>query len=212
MSFYAALIDLLGRCAPEMHVRPGRLGWTDGGDGHAWPALNFCIQTLATSMEPSPCGWPWARQCWGQDSDLHCPRPHLMALPVQRGRRAVRVRGGLGSRGGGLVLGALGVRPLGGRPAVPVSVPGAGGREQSPKGEQVLGDIPTPYPPPQLIQAGKGEALRIRAILRSLVPLDDLVGIISLPLQIPTLGKGRRGQDWARARCWGGSQWAPRAS
>lgn len=42
-----------------------------------------------------------------------------------------------------------------------------------------------------MIQAGKGEALRIRAILRSLVPLDDLVGIISLPLQIPTLGKGR---------------------
>lgn len=45
----------------------------------------------------------------------------------------------------------------------------------------------------QLIQAGKGEALRIRAILRSLVPLDDLVGIISLPLQIPTLGKGAQG-------------------
>lgn len=52
--------------------------------------------------------------------------------------------------------------------------------------------------PLQLIQAGKGEALRIRAILRSLVPLDDLVGIISLPLQIPTLGKGVRGQDSAR--------------
>lgn len=51
---------------------------------------------------------------------------------------------------------------------------------------------------PQLIQAGKGEALRIRAILRSLVPLDDLVGIISLPLQIPTLGKGVRGWDSAR--------------
>uniref|UniRef100_A0A4X2MA66 Ryanodine receptor 1 n=1 Tax=Vombatus ursinus TaxID=29139 RepID=A0A4X2MA66_VOMUR len=44
-------------------------------------------------------------------------------------------------------------------------------------------------PETHLIQAGKGEALRIRAILRSLVPLDDLVGIISLPLQIPTLGK-----------------------
>uniref|UniRef100_A0A8W4FKY0 Ryanodine receptor 1 n=1 Tax=Sus scrofa TaxID=9823 RepID=A0A8W4FKY0_PIG len=44
-------------------------------------------------------------------------------------------------------------------------------------------------PEMHLIQAGKGEALRIRAILRSLVPLDDLVGIISLPLQIPTLGK-----------------------
>jgi hypothetical protein len=55
-------------------------------------------------------------------------------------------------------------------------------------------DMPLPLisPPPQLIQAGKGEALRIRAILRSLVPLDDLVGIISLPLQIPTLGKGTR--------------------
>lgn len=46
---------------------------------------------------------------------------------------------------------------------------------------------------PQLIQAGKGEALRIRAILRSLVPLEDLVGIISLPLQIPALGKGGEG-------------------
>ncbi|XP_073652919.1 ryanodine receptor 1 [Tursiops truncatus] len=44
-------------------------------------------------------------------------------------------------------------------------------------------------PEMHLIEAGKGEALRIRAILRSLVPLDDLVGIISLPLQIPTLGK-----------------------
>lgn len=42
----------------------------------------------------------------------------------------------------------------------------------------------------QLIQAGKGEALRIRAILRSLVPIEDLVGVISLPLQIPSFGKG----------------------
>lgn len=55
-----------------------------------------------------------------------------------------------------------------------------------------------PISPMQLIQAGKGEALRIRAILRSLVPLDDLVGIISLPLQIPTLGKGLRWRDSAR--------------
>ncbi|EHH59543.1 hypothetical protein EGM_09681, partial [Macaca fascicularis] len=44
-------------------------------------------------------------------------------------------------------------------------------------------------PEMHLIQACKGEALRIRAILRSLVPLEDLVGIISLPLQMPTLGK-----------------------
>lgn len=58
-------------------------------------------------------------------------------------------------------------------------------------GQRVLDDVPPSIF--QLIQAGKGEALRIRAILRSLVPLDDLVGIISLPLQIPTLGKGAEG-------------------
>ena len=63
-------------------------------------------------------------------------------------------------------------------------------------GHGVPDDMPTSHL--QLIQAGKGEALRIRAILRSLVPLDDLVGIISLPLQIPTLGKGAEGRDSAR--------------
>uniref|UniRef100_A0A8C1G5K8 Ryanodine receptor 1a (skeletal) n=1 Tax=Cyprinus carpio TaxID=7962 RepID=A0A8C1G5K8_CYPCA len=44
-------------------------------------------------------------------------------------------------------------------------------------------------PEMHLIQAGKGEALRIRAILRSLVPIEDLVGVISLPFQIPAIGK-----------------------
>ncbi|KAF4082236.1 hypothetical protein AMELA_G00149190 [Ameiurus melas] len=44
-------------------------------------------------------------------------------------------------------------------------------------------------PEMHLIQAGKGEALRIRAILRSLVPIEDLVGVISLPQQIPAFGK-----------------------
>ncbi|XP_023662899.1 ryanodine receptor 1b isoform X3 [Paramormyrops kingsleyae] len=44
-------------------------------------------------------------------------------------------------------------------------------------------------PEMHLIQAGKGEALRIRAILRSLVPIDDLVGVISLSVQIPSFGK-----------------------
>ncbi|XP_031429541.1 ryanodine receptor 1b isoform X8 [Clupea harengus] len=44
-------------------------------------------------------------------------------------------------------------------------------------------------PEMHLIQAGKGEALRIRAILRSLVPIEDLVGVISLSVQIPTFGK-----------------------
>uniref|UniRef100_A0A671NLP0 Ryanodine receptor 1-like n=1 Tax=Sinocyclocheilus anshuiensis TaxID=1608454 RepID=A0A671NLP0_9TELE len=44
-------------------------------------------------------------------------------------------------------------------------------------------------PEMHLIQAGKGEALRIRAILRSLVPIEDLVGVISLSFQIPAFGK-----------------------
>ena len=42
----------------------------------------------------------------------------------------------------------------------------------------------------QLINKGKGEALRIRAILRSLVPTEDLVGIISIPLKMPITNKG----------------------
>uniref|UniRef100_A0A3Q1FT48 Ryanodine receptor 3-like n=1 Tax=Acanthochromis polyacanthus TaxID=80966 RepID=A0A3Q1FT48_9TELE len=44
-------------------------------------------------------------------------------------------------------------------------------------------------PEMHLINAGKGEALRIRAILRSLVPTNDLVGIISIPLKMPVINK-----------------------
>ncbi|KAG9347301.1 hypothetical protein JZ751_004868 [Albula glossodonta] len=44
-------------------------------------------------------------------------------------------------------------------------------------------------PEMHLINAGKGEALRIRAILRSLVPTTDLVGIISIPLEMPVVNK-----------------------
>uniref|UniRef100_A0A670JW45 Ryanodine receptor 3 n=1 Tax=Podarcis muralis TaxID=64176 RepID=A0A670JW45_PODMU len=40
-----------------------------------------------------------------------------------------------------------------------------------------------------LIQTGKGEAIRIRSILRSLVPTEDLVGIISIPLKLPAVNK-----------------------
>ncbi|KAG7283030.1 hypothetical protein CRUP_012923 [Coryphaenoides rupestris] len=40
-------------------------------------------------------------------------------------------------------------------------------------------------PEMHLINKGKGEALRIRAILRSLVPTNDLLGIISIPLSMP---------------------------
>lgn len=46
------------------------------------------------------------------------------------------------------------------------------------------------FPLFQLINKGKGEALRIRAILRSLVPTEDLVGIISIPLKMPIINKG----------------------
>ncbi|KAM6961301.1 ryanodine receptor 3 [Aplochiton taeniatus] len=44
-------------------------------------------------------------------------------------------------------------------------------------------------PEMHLINKGKGEALRIRAILRSLVPTEDLVGIISIPLKVPVVNK-----------------------
>ncbi|XP_077366254.1 ryanodine receptor 3 [Festucalex cinctus] len=44
-------------------------------------------------------------------------------------------------------------------------------------------------PEMHLINAGKGEALRIRAILRSLVPTTDLVGVISIPLTKPVVDK-----------------------
>ncbi|XP_066532570.1 ryanodine receptor 3 [Hoplias malabaricus] len=44
-------------------------------------------------------------------------------------------------------------------------------------------------PEMHLINKGKGEALRIRAILRSLVPTKDLVGSISIPLKLPAINK-----------------------
>ncbi|XP_051937189.1 ryanodine receptor 2 [Hippocampus zosterae] len=44
-------------------------------------------------------------------------------------------------------------------------------------------------PEMQLIQRGKGEAVRMRAILRSLVPIQDLQGVISISFQAPSLSK-----------------------
>ncbi|KAF7669099.1 hypothetical protein LDENG_00247690 [Lucifuga dentata] len=44
-------------------------------------------------------------------------------------------------------------------------------------------------PEMHLIQAGKGEAIRIRAILKSLIPIQDLEGVISISFQIPALAK-----------------------
>ncbi|KAK1792879.1 hypothetical protein P4O66_001586 [Electrophorus voltai] len=40
-------------------------------------------------------------------------------------------------------------------------------------------------PETHLIEAGKGEAIRIRVILRSLISVEDLEGILSLPLSLP---------------------------
>ncbi|XP_074531886.1 ryanodine receptor 2 [Halichoeres trimaculatus] len=44
-------------------------------------------------------------------------------------------------------------------------------------------------PEMHLIQGGKGEAIRIRAILRSLIPTQDLEGVISIPFEIPSVSK-----------------------
>nr|XP_043902413.1 ryanodine receptor 2-like [Solea senegalensis] len=44
-------------------------------------------------------------------------------------------------------------------------------------------------PEMHLIQGGKGEAIRIRAILRSLVPIQELEGVISISFQVPSVSK-----------------------
>ncbi|KAG7228617.1 hypothetical protein INR49_013303 [Caranx melampygus] len=44
-------------------------------------------------------------------------------------------------------------------------------------------------PEMHLILGGKGEAIRIRAILRSLIPIADLEGVISISFQIPSVSK-----------------------
>ncbi|KAM9345211.1 ryanodine receptor 2-like [Symphorus nematophorus] len=44
-------------------------------------------------------------------------------------------------------------------------------------------------PEMHLIQGGKGEAIRIRAILRSLIPIQDLKGVISISFQVPSVSK-----------------------
>ncbi|XP_068576132.1 ryanodine receptor 2 isoform X5 [Cebidichthys violaceus] len=44
-------------------------------------------------------------------------------------------------------------------------------------------------PEMHLIQRGKGEAIRVRAILRSLVPIQDLEGVISISFQIPPVSE-----------------------
>ncbi|XP_061668950.1 ryanodine receptor 3 [Syngnathoides biaculeatus] len=57
-------------------------------------------------------------------------------------------------------------------------------------------------PEMHLINAGKGEALRIRAILRSLVPTTDLVGVISIPLTKPAVSKDGEVTEPNMAACF----------
>lgn len=45
-------------------------------------------------------------------------------------------------------------------------------------------------PEQSLILQGKNEAIRIRSILRSLVPLEDLIGVINLPFELPRMERG----------------------
>ena len=65
------------------------------------------------------------------------------------------------------------------------------GEEPLPQTHVHLADLTVSLALLQLINKGKGEALRIRAILRSLVPTSDLVGIISIPLKMPIVNKGK---------------------
>ncbi|XP_053538759.1 ryanodine receptor 2 isoform X6 [Ictalurus punctatus] len=53
-----------------------------------------------------------------------------------------------------------------------------------------------------LIEAGKGEAVRIRAILRSLIPVNDLEGVISIPFPLPFLDKDGCMMEPDMSRCF----------
>ncbi|XP_058254474.1 ryanodine receptor 2 isoform X2 [Hemibagrus wyckioides] len=57
-------------------------------------------------------------------------------------------------------------------------------------------------PEMHLIEAGKGEAVRIRDILRSLIPLKDLEGVISIPFPLPFLDKDGCVMEPDMSRCF----------
>ncbi|KAB5561969.1 hypothetical protein PHYPO_G00012580 [Pangasianodon hypophthalmus] len=57
-------------------------------------------------------------------------------------------------------------------------------------------------PEMHLIEAGKGEAVRIRAILRSLIPVEDLEGVISIPFPLPFLDKDGCIMEPDMSRCF----------
>ncbi|XP_062863941.1 ryanodine receptor 2 [Trichomycterus rosablanca] len=57
-------------------------------------------------------------------------------------------------------------------------------------------------PETHLIEAGKGEAVRIRDILRSLIHLKDLEGVISIPFALPYLDKDGSVMEPDMSRCF----------
>ncbi|XP_060734913.1 ryanodine receptor 2 isoform X4 [Tachysurus vachellii] len=57
-------------------------------------------------------------------------------------------------------------------------------------------------PEMHLIETGKCEAVRIRAILRSLIPLKDLEGVISIPFLLPFLDKDDCVMEPDMSRCF----------
>jgi hypothetical protein len=79
MSFYAALIDLLGRCAPEMHVRHRRLGragerWSIPGQPQASTGKHWAMSTELSHRSGNA----------GDAMEIKTvTSPHLVELPVQ---------------------------------------------------------------------------------------------------------------------------------
>ena len=50
-------------------------------------------------------------------------------------------------------------------------------------------------PDKQILSQGRTEPMRMRSILRSLVPLSDLIGILSLKFILPSTVKSYKGKD-----------------
>lgn len=81
MSFYAALIDLLGRCAPEMHVRP------KGRDGGCVCMANLARQSGIQQhcLSSHYVGGPGLGSAEDKPGTKKAPGPALPELPVQGG-------------------------------------------------------------------------------------------------------------------------------
>lgn len=165
MSFYSALIDLLGRCAPEMHVRLSsaicaaitfsnvNVSQYEVGRVHCGPARLALESTQIIKKDSkftqSNNEYEWTN-CLVSKNFLPLLLQYL-DQQLQFSLFAAVLQASQAHTGLWLTI------------------------------------CPAPS---QLINAGKGEALRIRAILRSLVPTVDLVGTISIPLRMPVVHRG----------------------